>query len=99
MRLIITFTSFIQHSFGALSHSNQRRKRNERNPGWKRRNKTVTDRIPKVENSKDPTRKHQSSSMNLAKLQDTKLMHTNLFHLYAHLYALTMKNQKEKLRK
>ena len=94
MRLRITLTSFIQHSFGALSHRNQRRKRNERNPGWKRRNKTVTDRIPHVEIFKDPTRKHQSSSMNLTTLQDTKLMHTNFFHLYA-----TMKNQKEKLRK
>ena len=33
--------------------------------------------------------------MNLVKLQDTKLMHRNLLHSY----ALTMKDQKEKLRK
>ena len=25
----------IQHSFGSVSHSNQRRKRNKRNPNWK----------------------------------------------------------------
>ena len=31
-----------QHSFGSPSHSNQRRKRNKRNPYWKRRSKTLT---------------------------------------------------------
>ena len=31
-----TLTATIQHSFGSTSHSNQRRKRNKRNPGWKR---------------------------------------------------------------
>ena len=35
-------TTFIQHSFGSPSHSNQRRKRNKRNPDWKRRSKAVT---------------------------------------------------------
>ena len=35
-------TTVIQHSFGSVSHSNQRRKRNKRNPNWKRRGKTVT---------------------------------------------------------
>ena len=33
--------------------------------------------------------------MNLVRLQDTKLMHRNLLHFY----ALTKKDQKEKLRK
>ena len=28
-------TTFIQHSFGSPSHSNQKRKRNKRNPDWK----------------------------------------------------------------
>jgi len=37
-----TFTIIIQHCFGSSSHSNQRRKRNKRNPNWKRRSKTVT---------------------------------------------------------
>ena len=37
-----TLTTIIQHSFGSFSHSNQRRKRNKRNPNQKRRSKTVT---------------------------------------------------------
>ena len=37
-----TFTTIIQHSFGSFSQSNQRRKRNIRNPNWKRRIKAVT---------------------------------------------------------
>ena len=37
-----TLTTFVQHSFGNLSHSNQGRKRNKRSPNWKGRNKTVT---------------------------------------------------------
>ena len=32
-----TFTTIIQHSFGSPSHSNQKRKRNKRNPYEKRR--------------------------------------------------------------
>ena len=39
---ISTLATIIQHSFGSLSHSNQRRKRNKRNPNWKRRIKTLT---------------------------------------------------------
>ena len=31
-----------QHSFGSFGHSNQSRKRNNRNPDWKRRRKTLT---------------------------------------------------------
>ena len=37
-----TFTTTIQHSFGSSGHSNQSRKRNKRNPNWKRRSKTLT---------------------------------------------------------
>ena len=37
-----TLTTTIQHSFGNFSHNNQRRKRNKRNPDWKRRGKTLT---------------------------------------------------------
>ena len=36
-----TLTTTIQHSFGSFSHSNQRRKRNKRNPNWKR-SRTLT---------------------------------------------------------
>ena len=55
-----TFTTTIQHSFGSFGHSNQSRKRNERNPDWKRRNKTLTfadGMILYIENPKDSTRK------------------------------------------
>ena len=37
-----TLTAIIQLSFGSFSHSNQRRKRNKRNPNQKRRSKAVT---------------------------------------------------------
>ena len=32
-----TFTITIQHSFGNFGHSNQSRKRNKRNPDWKKK--------------------------------------------------------------
>ena len=35
-------TTVIQHSFGSVSHSNQRRKRNKTYPNQKRGSKTVT---------------------------------------------------------
>ena len=35
------FTTTIQYSFGSFGHSNQSRKRNKRNPNWKR-SKTLT---------------------------------------------------------
>ena len=57
-----TLTTTIQHSFGSPSHSNQRRKRNKRNPDWKRKSKTLTfadDMILYIENSKDITRANQ----------------------------------------
>ena len=41
-RGVSTLTTTIQHSFGSFGHSNQSRKRNERNPDWKRKSKTVT---------------------------------------------------------
>ena len=36
-----TFTSIIQHSSGSPSYSNQRRKRNKRNPDYKRISKAL----------------------------------------------------------
>ena len=53
-----TLTTIIQHSFGIFSHGNQRRKRNKRNPNWKRRSKIVTadDNILYIENPNDATR-------------------------------------------
>ena len=39
---LLTLTTTIQHSFGSFSHTNQRRKRNKRNPNPERRSKTDT---------------------------------------------------------
>ena len=54
-----TLTTTIQNSFGSFSHSNQRRKRDKRNPDWKRRSKNLfaDDMILYIENPKDFTRK------------------------------------------
>ena len=49
-----TFTTIIQHNSGSPSYSNQRRKRNKRNPDQKRRSKALTVYI---ENTKDTIRK------------------------------------------
>ena len=37
-----TFTTTIQHSSGSFGYSDQSRKRNKRDPNWKRRSKTLT---------------------------------------------------------
>ena len=52
-------TTTIQHSFGRFSHSNQRRKRNNKNPDWKRSSKTLfaDAMILYTENPKHSTRK------------------------------------------
>ena len=50
----------IQYNFGSFGHSNQSRKRNKRNPNWKRRIKLslfADDMILYIENPKDYTRK------------------------------------------
>ena len=45
-------------NIGSLSHHNQTRKRNKRNPNWTGRSKTVTadDMTLQIENPKDATR-------------------------------------------
>ena len=55
-----TLTTTIQHNFVSFSHSNQRRKRNKRNPDWKEKVKLplfADDMILYIENLKDSTRK------------------------------------------
>ena len=39
---VSTFTTIIQYSFGSPNYSNQRRKRNKRNPDQERRSKTLS---------------------------------------------------------
>ena len=53
-------TTTIQDSFGSFRHRNQSRKRNKKNPDWKRRSKLsllADDMILYIENPKDTTRK------------------------------------------
>ena len=53
-----TLATFTQHSLRSPSHSNYRRKRNEVNPNWNGRSKTVTANDMKlhIENSKHAIR-------------------------------------------
>ena len=56
---VSTFTKITQHSSGSPSYSNQRRKRNKRNPDRKRRSKALfaDDTILYIENPEDSIRK------------------------------------------
>ena len=93
---VSTFTNIIQHSSGSPSYSNQRRKRNKRNPDWKRLKLSLfeDDKILYIENPKDSIRKLLELISEFRRLQDTKPIHRN--HL--HFDIITVKNQKEKLR-
>ena len=92
-----TLTTFIQHSFGNFSHSNQRRTRNER---IQIRKEEVTlslfadDMILYIENPKDATRKLLELINEFRKVTGYK---TNA-QKSLHSYTLMMKNLKEKLR-
>ena len=78
------FTTTIQHSSGSFGHSNQSRKRNKRNPNWKRRSKTLTaeDMILHIENPKDSTRKLLELINEYSKVEDIKSTHRNPVYSY-----------------
>ena len=87
----------IQHGSGSPSYSDQKRKRNKRNPDQKRRSKAslfADDTILYIENPKDSIRKLLELISEFSKVAGCKINIKN--HL--HLYIETMKNQKEKLR-
>ena len=93
-----TFTTPIQHSFGSPNHNNQRRKQIKGIQIGKEEVKLslfAEDMILYIENPKDATGKLLELINEFGKVQDTKLMHRNLWPSY----AVTTKNQKEKLRK
>ena len=92
-----TLTTTILHSFGSFSHSNQSRKRNKRNLDWKRSKLSLfaDDMILYIENPKDSTRKLLELINEYSKVAGYKLTHRNPLHSY----TLTMRKQKEKLRK
>ena len=92
-----TLTTSIQHSFESFGHSNQSRKRNKRNPDWKRRSKLslfADDMIVYIENPKDTTRKLLELINEYSKVAGYKI---NPEKSFAFLYT---NNEKiEKLRK
>jgi len=93
-----SLTTNIQHSFGSFSHSNQSRKRNKRNPDWKRKinfSLSADYMILYMENINNFTRKLPELIIEYSKVEDIKLTHRNPLHSY----TPTMRKQKEKLRK
>ena len=90
-----TLATLIQHSFGSSSHSNQRRKRNKRNPNWKRRSKLslfADDMILYIENPKDATRKLLELINELGKVAGYKI---NAQKSLAFLYTNNEKSERE----
>ena len=88
---VSSFTIIIQHSSGNPSYSNQKRKRNKRNPDGKR-SKAVTvvdDMILYIENPKDCIRKLLELISEFSKIAGYKTILRN--HL--HFYILTMENK------
>ena len=73
------------NSFRCPIYHNQRRKRNNKNPNWKRRGKTFTVcrwHDPIYTNYKEATRKLLEIVIELIELQDTKLIDWNLLYSY-----------------
>ena len=86
--MVPNLTTTIQHSFGIFSHRNHRRKKNKRNPEWKREVKLsllADDMILYIENPKDSTRKLLELVKEYSKIAGYKintqkslaLLHTN----------------------
>ena len=90
---VSTLTINIQHSLGNFSHSNQRIKRNKRNPDWKRSKTLFTDDIILyVENPKDTTRKLQDLINEYSKVAGYKI---NTQKFLAFLYTNKEKTERE----
>ena len=86
-------TTICQHSFGSPSHSNQRRKRNKRNPDQKRRKiLTAYDMILYIGNAKDTTRKLLDLINEYHKVVEYKI---NTQKVLAFLYTNNEKSERE----
>ena len=90
-----TFTTIIQHSSGSRSYSNQRRKRNKRNPDQKRRNKALTvcrwhDTVHR--NPKDSIRKLLELISEFSEVSGYKI---NTQESLAFLYTKNEKSERE----
>ena len=94
---VLTLINTIQYNFGSLSHSNQRRQKIKGIQTGKEVKLSLLsdDIILFIENFKDGSRKLLVLINEYSKVTDTKLMHRNPLHSY----TLTIRNQKEKLRK
>ena len=91
---VLTLTA-IQHSFQSPNHRNQRRKRNKRNPDWRRRSKTLKfadDMILYIENPKDSTRKLLELVNEYSKVAGYKI---NTQKSLAFLYTNNEKTERE----
>ena len=89
-------TSLIQHDVRSPSRYNQRRKRNKRNQiGKEVKLSLFADMILRRENLIAATRKLLEFINKFSKIAGYKLIHRNPLHFY----TITMKVQKEKLKK
>ena len=91
-----TLTTTIQHHFVSFGHSNPRRKRNKRNPDWKRRSKALTvfrwhDTVY-IENPKDSIRKLLELISKFSKVAGCKI---NAQKSLAFLYTNNEKSERE----
>ena len=95
-----SLNTIIQHNFGSFRHSNQRRKKNKRNPNRKRRIKLslfADDMILYIENANDATRKLLELINEFGKVAGYKINAQKSLAFLAFL-TLMMRNLKEKLR-
>ena len=92
---VSTFTTIIQHSSGSSSYSNQRRKRNKRNPDQKRSSKALTVcrwHDPIHRKTKDSIRKLLELIRKFSKVAGYKI---NTQKSLAFLYTNNKKSQRE----
>jgi len=89
-----SLTTIIQHSFGSPSHSSQRRKRNKRNPDWKKVKLSLfaDDMILYIENPNDTTRKLLELINEYSKIAEYKI---NTQKSLAFLYSNNKKTEGE----
>ena len=90
---VSTFTTIIQHSSGSPSYSNQRRKRNKRNPDKKRSSEILfaDDMILYIENPNDSIRKLLELIKQFSKVAGYK---TNTQKSLAFLYTNNEKSER-----
>ena len=87
-----TLTTFIQRSFGSLSYSSQRRKRNESKLETKKYNCHCLQMILYIENPKDATRKRLKLINDFGKISGYKI---NTQKFVAFLYTNNERSERE----